>query len=1779
MPALDIPGYTDVQPLFQNERTLAFRALRVADNRAVVLKSVAPGTTDGRARWLLQHEAQILAELTVPGVVRSHGMELTPLGPTLVLDDVGGMTLESHGEAVPLPRFFDLAVQLARIVAGIHAAGVCHRDINPRNIVRDVQSGDISLIDFGLATKITRQSAEAIAVGRLEGTLGYLSPEQSGRMNRSVDRRTDLYSVGATLYELLVGRKPFDSSDPLEILHATVARAPRPPHELRPDLPLVLSAILLRLLAKDAEDRYQNAAALADDLARCQDQLREVGAIESFEIGTTDRRGNFSLPERLYGRRAATSALETALRRSQEGASVFVGISGAAGAGKSALSRELLRRLGERGVLGTGVCDALDRTPYAPFVQVFRTILARVVDDGPERREAHRAQLARVLEGDAGFLLRLMPELEPLIGRRELPAELSPVEARERMLAMLVRLLRAYHQPDSPMVVFLDDLQWADSSTLEVLERLLRAGFAQADDEADGSGGPLVLMAWRGDEVGADHPLARLLDAPLDVLTLGPLDLPDTTQLIGDALGLPAGEVAELAQAVHEKTSGNAFFVRELLSSLVATGLVALEPTTLRWTWSLAGIAALPPTQNVGVLLSRLLEGLPEPVQRVLGLAACIGKRFEIGLLAELAGVSSRALCQRLMTAIQAGVITGGPEVLGLVEMVDDDAASGTGGSAAGPGERGTLGFVHDEVFHAAEKLIAEGERPSVHLAVGRALQVRWRAEGGPPFAAADHMQVARALVTDPAERQLLAELNLAAGRQAAGALAFPAALHYLGAGVGLLSPTAWTDAHAVAFELHLLAAEAAMMCPTASPQATGVDFVAQGMAGTTDALERIALQRVRVLGHAAKYEFNDALRLTLEALSWVGVDLPRGAHVGHVAMALLRTTLKVRGKSLDDLRAILPNSKPTIAAAMKLLADTASVTYYSDPLLLPVLLCRMVDLSIDHGVSGTTAFGCAGWAFLQIVTRDDLPTATMWSTFARELVGRFDDRRMAPKVELLVLGFVESLTRPLALLADPFQRAGWAAKEVGDAEYTALCAMNYANFSFLGGVELPEAIRRGEAALKICREMRQESPTNITSIAVQVMECMSGAAADPAVLTGTYMNVDAMSAHMAKGGDKSGTAALMLGRVHVLTLFGDTATAVGAVEAATQRLGDLPGSPTVPPFLLHASLVWIRQMRESGRVGGRPLRQARRHLKALRRLTERGPANFAHKARLVEAELADLGGDPARAQILYEESIRLARASGILHEEAMCLEWAARAAQRLGNQRLAGVLGQDARSAWEGCGAGARARTLDDLGARGEQRRSSISNHTMRSITGATGLFEFGSVLKAAQAVSGEIELSELLRTLMKIILENAGATWGMLVLSTESRLSVVARAEVAAGADGASGGGDSVAVVVYDVGVPVAEARPHAERVVREVARSRRAVVVADGEADARYFGGVQGPPRSVICLPVRKGTNMIGVMYLENGLARNAFTEARSDVVGVLCSQAAVSIENATLYTDLRSALDRQRQITRSFERFVPKQFLEQLGRSSILDVELGDQVEREMSILFMDIRNFTTLSEQLTAKETFELVNLLLARVGPIIRQHHGFIDKYIGDAIMALFPGDADDAVRAAIDMQRSVAALRATATSGPQQNLRVGVGVHRGATMLGTIGEAERMDSTVISDAVNVASRIEGLTKSLGVSIAVSDATVRQVVSTNFSFRYLGRVDVKGKTSALAVHEVLDPQNKADALKLEVAGELARGVQLLESGDRSGATACFARVLTIAPEDGAARALLQRSLA
>ncbi len=1763
---IELPGFRDVVPLFRSERTIVHRATRVDGNLTVALKSVSPGAKGKRNRWRLHHEFQILRALDLPGVPKAMGMLSTPLGTTLEVSFVRGTTLLSRMvDGIPIAEALTLGAKLARIVAGIHAAGITHRDINPSNVMVD-PNGMVWLIDFGLATSLSRQVSETQGTGRLEGTLGYLSPEQTGRMNRSIDLRTDLYSLSATLYALLTGRAPVVGHGDLELVHATVARRPRHPCDLREEIPPVVGDLLLRLLEKDPEDRYQLASAVAQDLEAIVERIRLGGDPNELVLGTTDRRGTLLTPERLYGRDNAVRSLVDGLARTRTGERAVFALPGPTGIGKTALARELVQHLGRRGVLARGACDAVRRKPYAPLLGIMRQIVETIQGGSEDELAFHQRRFSDAIRDEGGLLQRVFPEIELLIGPQPPYPELPAGEAKQRVLDMLVRMLRAYHAPGTPLVLLIDDLQWVDTGTLDVLDRLLAP---------DTSGTPLVLLAWRSDEVDATHPLHRILRHPFQTIDLQPLSVEHVRHLLADALGHPEAEIAGLATRIHDKTGGNAFFVHQFLNRLVDDGVVTFDVARGRWSWSLETIDALPPTANVGELLARRISDLSDDAREVLATTACVGKEVALDELRALAGHGIARLGRGLIAAIDAGMLQSLGDAWAEAQAWSREDLSAFGEQVA----TGQVRFVHDAAYEAAIASWSAARRESVHLQVGRRRMAAYQEHGGEPFGAADQLSLAVDHLSEAGERDQAATLFLAASHSAFRAAAFRAALDYAELGVRLVGPDGWDRVGRITLDLHLAAAEASLLCPEVEERR---DHAEVAMAHAADALDKVAVQRVRLRHAVSDLRFRLALDHSLAALRWVGVSIPRAPSKVSVGVTVLWMMFRARNIQLADLRALPINQDPVVDAAMQLLIDAAAPAYYAGTQLLPVMVCREVALTLRHGVSGGSAHAAAAWAFLLLAVRDDLARAREWTVFARELAERPESRHLAGKVEVLALGFVDARHSALRALVDKYDRARALAWEAGDAEYAALASYNRTNLAFLSGMELDEVSRLAEADLARCEELAQPRSVHAIAQILQLVACLRGEAPDPAVLSGAHFDPVAVRAEMEAGDDRSGLHQIAMKQAFLSLLFGTTEDLQAHVLDATAREVDTPASPDLAPFHLVAGLAWVRIMRERGTPHGAPMKAARKSLAFLERWAAAGPLSFAHKVSLLKADLADLQGRHDEAIRYYDEAIRQVRTAGILHEEAMCLEWAGRAAIRRRHLRMAQGLLEDARAAWLAWDGTARLPVLSELD--GALLLGSESTRTTRTLTQGltregtlhhedTQSIDVASVISASQAVSSAAHLDALIASLMRVILQNAGGDHALIALMRDDHLVVAAEASVS--------GDDALGAEIYPSSTAQApeEVRPEIAPIIRRVARQKKAIVLDDAASEGPWFADTTIPPASVLCVPALKGNDLVAVVYVGHRDARRAFPPDRVRVVEVLASQAAISLENTLLFGKLEEALEAQTILTRAYERFTPPQFLSFLEQDNILDVRVGDQVLRTITILFIDICGFTGLAERLGSEDTFSLINRFLGTVQPSVQAHGGFVNAYLGDGVMALFADGAEKAVRAGLGILSALGDLNEELVAEGAAPLKVGIGLNTGPLMIGTLGSDERMVRGVVGDAVNVAARLETMTRQYDVPMLIGEETASGLPPGGPEVRMVGRVVPKGKSHPIAVYEVLDANPLAIARqKREEIMAWHAGVALFEDGRFALARTQFEACLDACPSDRPAALYIDRCL-
>jgi AAA ATPase domain/Protein kinase domain len=558
------------------------------------------------------------------------------------------------------------------------------------------------LTGFGIASQLPHERQVPVPPEIIAGTLAYMAPEQTGRMNRSIDGRSDLYSLGVTLYRMLTGVLPFDAVDPLEWVHCHIARQPTPPAD-RAEVPEPLSAIVTKLLAKNAEERYQTAHGLEADLRRCLAEWQSHGRIDPFPLGTHDLSDRLLIPEKLYGRDREIDALLAAFDQVvAQGAAELVFVSGYSGVGKSSVVNELHKVLvPPRGLFASCKFDQYKRDiPFATLAQAFQTLVRQILVKSEAEVDQWRHALQEALGPNGQLIVDLIPEVELIIGKQPPVPDLPPQDTQNRFQLVFRRFLGVFARPEHPLALFLDDLQWLDTATLDLLERLVTHPEVRH---------LLVVGAYRDNEVSSSHALARMLGsirnagAKMHEIVLVPLSLHDVDRFVSDALHCERNAAQPLAQLVHEKTGGNPFFAIQFLTAIAEEGLLRFDPVMRARQWDMNRIRAEGYTDNVVDLMTEKLKRLSGTTQEALKQLACLGNGAEVAILALVHGETEESMHAALWEAVRAGLILQ---------------------------QETTYKFLHDRIQEATYALIPEGERAGAHLRIGRVLLASMMADG-----------------------------------------------------------------------------------------------------------------------------------------------------------------------------------------------------------------------------------------------------------------------------------------------------------------------------------------------------------------------------------------------------------------------------------------------------------------------------------------------------------------------------------------------------------------------------------------------------------------------------------------------------------------------------------------------------------------------------------------------------------------------------------------------------------------------------------------------------------------------------------------------------------------------------------------------------------------------------------------------------------------------------------------------------------------------------------------
>jgi PAS domain S-box-containing protein len=1443
----------------------------------VVLPAAQHPTLDSLNR--LTHEYELKDDLDDAWAARPVALTRYNDRMTLVLTDPGGVPVDRLlGRPLDVPHFLRIAIPLAEALGQVHERGLIHKDIKPANILVDAASGGVWLTGFGIASRLPREHQAPAPPEVIAGTLAYMAPEQTGRMNRSVDSRSDLYALGVTLYEMLTGTLPFAAADPMEWVHCHIARRPAPPDERVAGVPGPLAAIVTKLLAKTAEDRYQTATGLASDLRRCLAEWEATGHIEPFPLGARDAPDRLLIPERLYGREREIDTLLASFDRVvDDGTPEFVLVSGYSGIGKSSVVNELHKVLvAPRGLFASGKFDQYKRDiPYTTLGQAFQSLVRSLLSQSEAELGRWRDSLSEALGPNGQLIVNLVPELEFVIGRQPPITDLPPQDAQNRFQMVFRRFLGVFARKEHPLALFLDDLQWLDAATLDLLEHLVTHPEVRH---------LLLVGAYRDNEVGPAHPLLRTLaairavDARVHEIVLAPLERDDVGRLIADALHCEPERARPLAQLVHEKTGGNPFFAIQFFTTLAEEGLLAFDPAAPAWHWDIDHIRAKSYTDNVVDLLAGKLKRFSAATQEALKQLACLGNVAEIATLSLVHGTTEEAMHAALWEAVHAGLVLR---------------------------QESTFRFLHDRIQQAAYSLIPEQQRAEAHLRIGRLLAAHTPAEKREEaiFEIVNQLNRGAALVTSRDEREQLAELNLLAGQRAKATTAYASALTYLTAGTALLPEDSWERRHELSFALELNRGECEFLTGALAEAEQRLAALSRRAANT---VERATVACLRMDLYTTLDQSSRAVVVGLDYLGHLGIDWSPRPTEEEARGEYQRIWSQLGSRAIEALIEVPLMSDPASLATMDVLMKIMVPALYTDANLTALVTCRVVNLSIERGNCDAS---CAAYAFLGIIAGHrfgDYQAAYRFGQLGYDLVEGRGLTRFRARIYMDFGNIVLPWTKHVRAGRDLVRRAFEVANRTGDLTYASYCGNELNTNLLAAGDPLAEVEREANQGLAFAQKARFGFVVDCIATQLGLIRTLRG-------LTPTFGSFDdaqfdelRIERRFSENPDLAFVECWYWVRKLQARFFaGDYASALEASSRAQRLLW------TSPSHFEKAEYVFYSALSHAASCDAAPAGRRQQHVEDLathhRQLqlwAANCPDNFENRATLVGAELARIEGRELDAERLYEQAIRSARANGFIHNEALANELASRFYAARGFEKIARVYLQDARYGYLLWGADGKVRQLEQLHPR--LRDSPVPASATTTIGAPVEQLDVGTVLKAAQAVSGEIVLGELIKTLLRIAVEHAGAERGLLILFPGDEPRIAAEATTGRG---------QVEVTLRQAAVSPAELP---ESVLHTVIRTRESVILDDASAQNPFSADeylCQKHARSVLCLPLVKQSKLIGVLYLENNLASHVFTPARISVLELLESQAAISLENARLYNDLGEREARIRRLVDS------------------------------------------------------------------------------------------------------------------------------------------------------------------------------------------------------------------------------------------------------------------------
>ena len=1558
----EIPGYKIIEKVHEVSNLVVYRALKekgISKSLPVTIKTQKKDTFDAKETAKLQNDYEITKNLAIEGIVKPYELVMHRNIPALILEDFNGTPLTNliRSKKIALLQCLHIAIRVSEILGEIHGKGIIHRGINPQIILINRETQKIKLTGFGDSSFLPPESDIPLtSMGMIEGTLTYISPEQTGRMDRGIDLRSDLYSLGIVFYEMLTGSPPFRSEEPLELLHCHIAINPVPPHEVDERIPEAVSGIVLKLLSKAPEDRYQSTYGLRSDLMRCLSTLNTSKKISSFELGQDDRSPIFEVSKKIYGREVEIFALKEAYNSAYRGERVFALITGRSGIGKTSLVRYFrASSVHQREGYITGKCERLQRgIPYGCFIQAFKELIDQILTESEERVEVFKEKMLRALGANGQIIIDVIPQVEVIIGPQKPVPALPAKESQNRFVHVLQNFVKAFCEKEHPLIIFLDDLQWIDSASLHLI-RILAA--------SPDLNYMLLLGAYREEEVDSFHPLTYLLDdlkkqqIPHITIRLHPLIREQVETIVADTLGCKGEASLSLSRVVYEKTVGNPLFINQFLKTLYQKKYVYFDFLAGCWTWDLDTILKADIADSLIKFVTQKIQRLSGPGQRALKHAACIGTCFTLGILAELNKTPLFDTLMQLRESIVEGLVLPSGEKHMSISF-DEERISEMVNL--------TYTFLHDRVQQAAYSLLSSKQKQRLHLRIGSIMLKRLEKTqiDEKICEVMDHLNRGCTLIKDREEKYQFAELNLAAGKKAKTSVAYRSALQYIQAGLGMLPEDCWQDRYKLTLSLHTEGAETAYLNGDFT---LAEEYNRSVLANAQSLLDQVKAYEIIIQAYIAQTKYKEAVDVASRVLNQLGVFLPRNPGRLRILLGLLRTKMALHGVSLDYLQNLPQMTDEYKLAAMRILMSVFNPFYKTIREMFPSIAYRMIILSFKYGNSCISPFAYSLYGLLLVLIGEVIP-GYRYANFSLNLFKRYYTQELASKMYNVYFALISKWKSHMREALDPLLEAYQKGLETGDLEWAAHATRSYCLHLFFTGSNLEKVKHETETYGESMKKIKQDSTLHNLMLLRQSALNLSGVAETRSKMCGESFNEEEMLPVLIDAHDTDTIAGIRFHKCMLFYLFEEYAQALEIfreIEKQHETRGQFG-------FVLEArffySLVLLAAYPSMKKVDQkRSLQTVTSYQKMMRKGAEYAPMNYLHKWYLVEAERERMLGKEIKAMELYDQAVAGARNNAYLQDEAIANELAAKFYIEGEKRKIAGTYLKEAHECYKRWGAYAKAGDLEEK--YGElifpiSEGKTIGDTAAPFAIDTTGIrpkeLDLATVLKSSHVISGEIVLGSLLEKIMKIVIEVSGAGRGLLILEKDGVFFIEAEGNAAQG------------TITLLEDEEISESTKLSHSVVNFVLRTKENVVLKDACEDDRFQNDryiLQKRPRSLLCAPILHQGLIKGFIYLENNLTGGAFTDDRVEILRLIASQAAISLENARLYNSLLEDIERRKAVEEELRRS------EQLARS-LLDalrdsLVLIDPEGRVLSLNRTTARNLGIDADKIVGKLLWDL----------------------------------------------------------------------------------------------------------------------------------------------------------------------------------------------------------------